>query len=64
MKWGLYKGAKVLREKVSWWLRDEVARSGDFGGLGEMENLSGEMGVLGALSSFRHFCSRLESAVL
>lgn len=65
MKWGLYKGAEVLREKDGlWWLRDEVGRSGDFGGLEEMESLSGEMGVLGALSYFRHFYSRLKSVVL
>lgn len=31
--------------------------------LGEAENLSGELGVLGALSWFRHFCRRLDSAV-
>lgn len=29
-----------------------------------MENLSGEMGVLGVLSWFRHSCGRLESAVV
>lgn len=32
--------------------------------LGEMANLSGEMGVLGALSWFRHLCGGLAPAAV